>query len=566
MFLKYLKIEASGNLIRAISFKKGINLIVDESATKNTQQSGNNVGKTTVLRLIDYCLGGDGVNIYKDPEFRDKSNSTIEAFLKEQNVVITLCIVESLDNPSSQEIIIRRNFLTHSEKLQEINGEAFSNIKNYREELKRLIFKTDIAKPSFKQMIAKNIRDEKNRLQNTVKVLHSTSKQEEYEALYLFWLGITLGDSHRKQKLLLDKKIESDLQRRLAKESSISQIEQSLIVIDRQIKELEVKKISFNVNPNYGAALDKLKETKIEISRKSTSLSRLQLRRDLILESEEELRADISQIDLEQLRDIYAEARMLVPNLQKSFEETLAFHNSMVIEKIKYITTELPDINLEIDALQNLLKRLLAIEAQTAAEINESNTIEDLQSVIKKLNEAYERKGALDEQARLWGSTVKKSKLIDDELKLINDGIESLDDLIQQRIAIFNEYFSTISTKLYGEAFVLSTEIKEKGYGLVITSLSGNLGTGKKKGQIAAFDLAYVKFADALGIECLHFILSDQIENVHDNQISSLLNDVVNETNCQYILPVLRDKLPKDINVDDYVVLSLSQDSKLFKV
>ena len=566
MFLKYLKIEANGNLIREILFKKGINLIVDESSTKSTQESGNNVGKTTVLRLIDYCLGGSGVNIYKDPEFKDKSNSTIQSYLENQNVVITLCLKESLDNPSSSEIEIRRNFLKFSEKLQVINGEHYSNINNFRDELKRLIFKTDTLKPTFKQMIAKNIRDEKNRLQNTVKVLHSTTKQDEYEALYLFWLGINIGDANRKQKLLLDKKIEADLQKRLSRESSPSLVEQSLLVITRQINELEDKKSSFNLNPKFEEELAELNNIKIDISRMSTSLSRLELRRDLILESKLELEAEFSDVDIEQLKEIYGEARMLIPNVQQSFEDTLAFHNSMVREKIKYITNELPDLNDEISAEKNIISQLVLAESLAAKVLRNSNIIDDLQLTVKLLNEAHERKGALDEQWRLWNSTLTKSKSIEEELELINNDIDSLDNLIQQRIAIFNEYFSLISTKLYGEAFVLSTAKNDKGYELVISSISGNLGTGKKKGQIAAFDLAYVKFADALGIECLHFILNDQIENVHDNQITSLLNEVVNAINCQYILPVLRDKLPKDIDVDRYRVLSLSQNSKLFKI
>ena len=83
---------------------------------------------------------------------------------------------------------------------------------------------------------------------------------------------------------------------------------------------------------------------------------------------------------------------------------------------------------------------------------------------------------------------------------------------------------------------------------------------------MAAFDLAYIQFADASNIECLHFILQDQIENVHDNQISSLLTGIVNEVNCQYVLPVLRDKLPDDVDVEQYKILSLSQTDKLFKI
>lgn len=122
-----------------------------------------------------------------------------------------------------------------------------------------------------------------------------------------------------------------------------------------------------------------------------------------------------------------------------------------------------------------------------------------------------------------------------------------------------------MSYQLYGERFILSADIGKKGYELNISSISGNLGTGKKKGQIAAFDLAYIQFADAEGIPCLHFILHDQVENVHDNQIN-LLVEIIDELNCQYVLPILRDKLPTDLNVSKFKVLSLSQDDKLFKV
>lgn len=69
-----------------------------------------------------------------------------------------------------------------------------------------------------------------------------------------------------------------------------------------------------------------------------------------------------------------------------------------------------------------------------------------------------------------------------------------------------------------------------------------------------------------MGIKCLHFILNDQIENIHDNQIENLLTEIVLETNCQYILPVLRDKLPTDIDVVNYEILKLSQSDKLFKI
>jgi uncharacterized protein YydD (DUF2326 family) len=68
MFIKSLQISDTDGVVRLINFHLGMNLIVDETETSNEQLTGNNVGKTTVLRLINFCLGSDGKEIYTDPE------------------------------------------------------------------------------------------------------------------------------------------------------------------------------------------------------------------------------------------------------------------------------------------------------------------------------------------------------------------------------------------------------------------------------------------------------------------------------------------------------------------
>lgn len=565
MFLKSLKIENNGFIIRDIPFHKGINLIVDETRTKDKKESGNNVGKTTVLRLIDYCLGGEGKNIYQDTEFKQKSNTQIEQYLKDNNIIISLVLKDDIEIESSIEITIRRNFLSYSDKIQEINGEKLNN-PDFLKKLKEIIFKSNLDKPTIRQIIAKNIRDEKNRLVNTIKVLDPHATQDVYEPLYLFWLGIELDENDRKQKLIRDKSIEENLQKRLKKENSLSQITQSLLVIERSIKILETQKESFDLNEDFNEEIQRLNQTKFEINRISTELSRLELRKELINESKADLEGGYSQIDISQIKRIYEEAKVLVPNLQKTFEETLNFHNSMVKEKIKYITQELPSLETYLGTLKRKLDSLLSQEKQITDELRKTETLDGLEQIITELNKAYEKKGSYEELKRIWGNSVDKLSTINSDLEKINSGITSKDDLIQERISEFNKYFSDISNRLYGELFVLSSDRNDKGYELNISSISGNLGTGKKKGQIAAFDLAYIQFADALNIECLHFILHDQIENVHDNQISSLLTEIVSNINCQYVLPVLRDKLPADIDISQYETLSLSQADKLFRV
>lgn len=562
MFLKSLTIHNDDVLIREISFHKGINLIVDETKSKDKTESGNSVGKTTVLRLIDFCLDGDGVNIYKDPEFKN-TNKKIEEFLKENNILITLVLIEDLDDEKSKKIIIQRNFLSRKSKIQKVNGETLAN-DVFSSRLKELIFDSTFDKPSLKQLKSKNIRDEKNKLIHTIKVLNAFTTDVEYELLFLFWLGIDTDSS--KDKLVRDINLEEKLQTRLRKESNLSQINQSLIIINKQIEVLNKKKELFNLNEKYEEELQSLNNIKSNINKVSTHLSRLELRKELILESKVDFEKDVTNINIDQIKRMYEKAKSYIPNIQRTFEETVSFHNEMIQQKVAYITEELPTLEHEINHLKRSLNSLIIQEKSISESLNKSGAIEDLQLIINDLNSYYEKKGNFEEQKRLWEKSNDNLKQLNDKLDKINKNILSKDELIQQRIVEFNSYFSDISSRLDGVHSLLSADNEGGTYKFKIDNIEGNPGTGSKKSQMASFDLAYIKFADSLNIPCLHFILQDQIENVHSNQISNLLTEIVDEVNCQYVLPVLRDKLPINIDITSFEILSLSQSDKLFKV
>lgn len=563
MFLKSLSIHNNENLIREIPFHKGINLIVDETTSDKKTDTGNSVGKTTVLRLIDFCLDGKGENIYVDPEFKT-TNVIVEKFLKENNIIITLTLIEDVSDKFSKNIIIRRNFLQYKEKIQSINGEKFAN-KEFSKKLKELIFQTESEQPTFKQLKSKNIRDEKNKLINTIRVLAANVVTDvAYEALHLFWFGIDVDLS--KDKLVRDKNLEEKLQIRLRKESNLSQINQSLIIINKEIEELTKKKNLFNLNEKYEDDFNDLNKIKAEINRLSSDLSRLELRQELIVESKLDLEKDIANIDTSQIKRMYEKAKTFIPDIHKTFEDTLIFHNEMIHQKIQFITEELPRLGRVISEKRRKLDSHLIKEKKLSKSLNKSGVFEDLQLIINDLNSFHERKGTFEEQKRLWKKTTKNLKTINDKLDEINNDIYSKDALIQKKIEEFNVYFSDISSRLDGVHSLLSADNLDGVYKFIIGNIEGNPGTGSKKSQMASFDLAYIKFADELDIPCLHFVLQDQIENVHSNQITNLLTEIVDEVNCQYVLPVLRDKLPININISQFEIVSLSQDIKLFKI
>lgn len=566
MFLEKLVIENEAGVIREIIFQKGLNLVVDETSSDSSidYKSGNNVGKTTVLRLVSYCLGSDGKNIYQDTEFKNNKNTAIKNFLFDTEVVVRLSLVDDLDYPS-KSIEIARNFLPRNKKLLTINGKKVA-VKDLDSKLKSLVFNTNVKKPTFKQIISKNIRDDEKKLNNIVNILNHFTTEEEYEALFLFWLGIDTNTHNRKERLSKDKTKEENYQQRLKKEGELSLAIQQLNLIEQQIEELEEQKSLFNINGYFESQINELNKIKTDLSQYSSKLSQLHMRRELILESKAELESEKTNINTSEIELLYKRASKLIPDLQISFQETVNFHNTLINEKVEYITKELPILTNELQILNEKIKSLRNKERELSDQISSSTFNVDYESILLKLNKKYEDKGSLNERIKLWNESNFKLENINEELKAINEGIENKDQIIQNRIKLFNKYFSKISQDLYGEEYLLSSINGEKGYKFIITNFEGNPSTGKKKGQIAAFDFAYMKFADDIDLNHLHFIMHDQLENIHGNQLSKILIDLSNNTNCQFILPIIKDKIPNNLNINEYIILKLSEDDKLFKV
>ncbi|GAA4458083.1 DUF2326 domain-containing protein [Rurimicrobium arvi] len=564
MFLKNLTIECDGHIIRNIPFKKGLNLIVDTTVSSENKESGNNVGKTTVLRLVDFCFNGDGKNIYSDTEFKEKRNTTVEQFLTQNNVIVTITLKQDLDDEHSEEVVIRRNFLKRSEKIFEVNGESYK-VPEYDKVLKELIFNTDVDKPTFRQIIARNIRDEKNKLVNTIQVLHPTTTFEEYEALFFFWFGIETDVAGKKQKLQEQRKAEEKFLTRLKKQLSESEIQQALAVINRDIQTLTRLKDDYIIDDDYQDDLNAINAIKSTISSIASAIDKLALRKEIIEDSKRELEKGHVSIDNDRLREIYATAEVYLPEMHKRFEDLVAFHNRMQNQKIAFVTEELPAVDAALKIENTNLNKAIKEERRLSEKLRKSTANDEYNRIVKELTRMHEQKGHYENQALQISQAREKIARLKSEIEGINNGLSSKDDDFKAQVEEFNKYFTTLSEALYDEKFFLYAEKNDRAYQLKISSIDGNLGTGKKKGQIAAFDLAYIQYCDANDIPCLHFLMQDQTENIHDNQITTLA--ALTETmHVQYIIPILRDKVPDSINISDYAVLVLSQDDKLFKI
>lgn len=567
MYLSKLTISSPGKVIRDIEFHKGLNLIVDETP-ENTTGTGNNVGKTTVLRLIDYCLGGDVDGIYRNPEDKHESYALVKDFLTGNNVIVTLILEDDLDTPS-KKVVIERNFKTGRSSLIRINGKDVTR-KDFVAELESAIFpevKTET--PSFRQIIAHNIRIDNLRLENTLKTL-TMGKNEEYEALYLFMFGCPNDSAARKTQLSQELDTEKKYKRRMERNRSKNEYKAALSVIESDIEKLVERKDNLNINENLQLDIDSLNALRAQMNKVTSRTSLLSLRRELINETLESFDKQNFGEDVFQLEMIYKQASAYVPKMQRTFKELVDFHNTMLENKKAFVAQELPSIQEEIESLSVELERLKEKETVMAEKVLKSDTYEELEVIIVQLSELSRRKGEFESYISQIESAEKAIKEKCEEMKKIDDGLFTAD--FAQRLEAqrdkFNKIFSEVSHEIYDEQYIISYEVDtQKGkqlYKFHITDVA-NFSSGKKQGEISCFDIAYTVFADQEGIPCLHFILNDKKELVHGNQLNKFA-EAVNKYNVQFVCSMLYDKLPSVLRKDEHVVVRLSQDSKLFRI
>lgn len=569
MFLKSLLISTPTKVIREINFHKGLNLIVDETPSGDTL-TGNNVGKTTVLRLIDFCLGKDGSVVYKDPENSREIDPMVKSFLVDRKVIITLTIVDNLENPQ-REVEISRNFLSsRRENVCQVNGRDITK-SELESVLGAEIFpQITISKPTFRQIIAHNVRYDDLRLNHTLDILNSYTKLEEYETLYLFMFGCDYDEGAHREELIANIKSELNYKKRLEKRETKSSYKVALEDVEREIKKLEAKKTTLNINPQIEQDLAELSSVKERLNQVTSLITSLRIRKDVIEESVREFNAQQFTEDISELRLIYQQASSLIPNMQRTFEDMVEYHNKMLANRVKFIEEELPAIDTKIASLTSELASLRKSENELSAKVIASDTFEDLEKIINDLNEQYKRKGEYSAIISQIDEVEKAMSKFNEELSAIDNGLFS-DDFrkkVDSQLSKFNEIFADLSEELYGERYSIKEDVvrNQKGQNVYKFSVIGtNLSSGKKQGEISCFDIAYTMFADKENIPCMHFILNDKKELMHDNQLVKLA-DISNRENIQFVASILEDKLPETLKNEDYYVVRLSQGDKLFRI
>ncbi|HPH06820.1 MAG TPA: DUF2326 domain-containing protein [Methylotenera sp.] len=567
MQLISLILSKAGTVIREIEFKDGLNLIIDSPIVSNTE-SGNNIGKTTVLRLIDYCFGSDGKDIWEDPEFK-KVNQEVYDFLH-GNTPVSVTLKLSIANGVSHEL--ERRFVTSETKRTSnffIDGKAIQSLKEYQEKVKVLLFSSNGPKPTLRQLMPKFVRSSPLKMSRTLKFSGDFSNEVTYETIHLFLFGFFNVDvlEERPRLDLKQKKQARDLEA-LTRDREEGEIEQLVFHLQREIADIEKSTALRGEVPEIAAQANAISNVRSEAATISGELSLVQgeiASLDLALD---EFKRDFDGVDSKVIASVYKEAESFIPELHAKWEELSDFVINLRKRKERFISSQKEYLDAQRVQILSKLNQLEKIEAEQISQLSDSAEFQqaiavrtDLLNKTKQLG-SYEQ--VLQDIRNLKLSISKTADKIAESQKVIEEAKIALQD----RLKVFNKHFSSYSKSLYGEQYLLHSEENSKNTLVFkLSAVGANVGTGKKASQTAAFDFAYCNFLQETGISFPKFICHDGLEAIHDNQLKALLV-TADIFGGQLLVATLRDKLPdlpKEF-VEACTVLELNQHDKLFKL
>ena len=367
MYIKRLEISGINGVIRKIEFRLGLNLIVDDSNKTKDTQTGNNVGKTTVLRLIDFCLGGKAKSIYKGNENASELYQDVADFLVGEQVAVTLTLLYDWED-NENIIALTRKFCDKELRTKNVINGTVYNEEEYKQKIRELIYPELVEKrPTLREIISHNIRYDEMRLESTLKTLHSTASLDEYDVLNLFLFNSDSSYAGRKIKVKRDLEIQTGFQRGLKDKYNQKDLKEKINNIDEEIKKTQMLIDTLIVDLEDDDIVQKINRMRKQRTNCIALISSLDFKIRTINETITAYRKDVFSENISDLTSLYSEVSSIFSNISIKFEQLVDFHNRMSEEKIKFISEdlkkyvylksqkelELKDIDMELTSLEN---------------------------------------------------------------------------------------------------------------------------------------------------------------------------------------------------------------------
>ena len=189
----------------------------------------------------------------------------------------------------------------------------------------------------------------------------------------------------------------------------------------------------------YKSELDKKRNLTNEISDCEQELQLIDFDIELLTESIQKLKKEYSNIDTNQIREIYEQANLYIEKIEKKFEDVVKFHNTMIENRISFLNKQLSEKQKK--KIDIILKRdkLIDEKKNITIDLLDDGLLSDLNVLNTKIEKLTLEKGEVRKSIQLLEENEKERKMLEEKIITISDALNP--NNINDKISIFNIYF-----------------------------------------------------------------------------------------------------------------------------
>lgn len=552
------RISANRDTFQPIDFVDGFNVILAERGPEATDQHSRNArGKSTLLHVINYCLGANLASSLRPLvdddwsftltldlfggrvsasrglkggnklriEFDDTSGRVIDSYLDEQGQI-------SLDD---------WKFLLG---LGLFGLDVESDDKSFRLSARTLIsyvFRTDNSRDPLKvvpQQPAWSSREHISYLLDLdwkiVRDLAKLNKEAEtYKALqYAASENLLPGMTGE----------ESNLALRRAEQA------RTVAALERRVDRFQLIEDPNEILRRADTVTDTLREL-----RDNSLVDRrlLELYRSSI---EDEVGTD----SIQDVRRVYEEMGVAFssPTLRR-FEEVQEFHERLISNRRVFLEDEIQRISAAEDLRQEEIVQLTNERNRLMGVLQAGGALEELNALHAQLLDATRRLAEFDSALNRVRELAGAEE--DMQIRRAQRRRDALRELATNRIRLDRvaESFDSMVNRLYGRSAVLATEVDNLGFKFTLKT-AGVASTGVNKMQLLCFDLTLL----SEGADWSHhpdFLVHDSnvFDGVDPRQVEAglyLTQEIINGVSAQYIMTMNSNDVPENIQKEPWFI------------
>ncbi|MFJ6264120.1 DUF2326 domain-containing protein [Lysinibacillus xylanilyticus] len=513
--------------IRELDFEEnGLSVIYGKvNKPENEKETSNSIGKTLLLKFIDYIFGANESSEVVKPIIH---GWYLEATVKHKNNIVNV-----------------KRILGNSEI--EINEGKYS-LGEYREffNIERKLYNKQIFLSQKNHLISSRSEasmDDYTSMFNLLKLESLSTELIEYYAVQ---------DKIKELKNLEKRFIE------LFNEVKISEVEQKIFLLNKTIveKENELKSLDERIS-NIQIGHEKT-EMMNDYAEKNYTLKLLQAEYQKLNIEFKRLEKSYKQfknldISSEELQKLYEKASFEVPELIiKRFEEVQKFHENVYSDRKKLTEERIEEIEQKKVLLKERIDTLNSEMNNIANVISQNEIYQESMAIYKEKNmELQQLKYEQGELSRFEG-LINERKNEEDSLAIKYNDIKNVYNDNQKKIDNYRDFIYDMIPNLYTEdvnayfSINLKNRHKRNRPFAIELNLTGDTGEGVGEVRKILIDFLLFKFNILLDI-----LLQDSscFSGIDNRQVSNLIrlgNSVAVETNKQYIISINDYQLNKN--------------------